>query len=142
MEHARRCAPDSHAFIVADGLPVGYLCWNEPSKEDLESARLTDLPKGLVDIDILIGEPGARGQGVGARALQLLVERLRLQPSVAFAGLGTSVSNTAALRCFAKAGFRLLREFQDSEWGRCLYVIAEVGGAGQQPDVLDVAQKD
>lgn len=139
MEHARRCAPESHALIVADGVPVGYLCWREPLKDELESAGLTDLPRGLVDIDILVGEPGARGRGVGARALQLLVERLRREPAVAFAGLGTSVSNTDALRCFANAGFRRLREFQDPEWGPCRYLIAEVRGAAQQGDEPDGA---
>jgi ribosomal protein S18 acetylase RimI-like enzyme len=129
MEHARQCAPEWHALVVAGGTPVGYLCWQVPPKEDLEAAYLTDLPRGLVDIDILIGEPGLLGQGVGSRALQLLLTRLRCEPSVAFAGLGTSVSNTNAIRCFEKAGFRLFREFQDPEWGPCTYLIAQVQGA-------------
>jgi len=142
MEHARRCAPESHALIVADGAPVGYLCWQEPPEDELNAACLTDLPKGLMDIDILIGEPSARGRGVGARALQLLVDRLRLEPSVAFAGLAASVSNASALRCYPKAGFRLFREFQDPEWGPCKYFIAEVQGAAQQQDEPDGVQKE
>lgn len=129
MQHARQCAPESHALIVADRAPVGYLCWQEPPKEELEAADLTDLPRGLVDIDILIGEPDLLGQGVGSRALELLLARLRCDPSVAFAGLGTSASNTNAIRCYEKAGFRLFREFQDPEWGPCQYLIAEVQGA-------------
>lgn len=126
IEHARRCAPESHALIAAEDAPVGYLCWQEPPQEELEAAGLADLPRGLVDIDILIGEPALRGQGVGVRALQLLLERLRLDPSVAFAGLGTSAANAHALRCFTKAGFRPFREFQDPEWGPCTYLVAEV----------------
>ncbi len=129
MEHATRCPPESHALVVADGAPVGYLCWQEPPKEELEAAGLTDVPEGLVDIDILIGEPALLGQGVGSRALEILVARLRSEQSVAFAGLGTSASNTNAIRCYAKAGFRLFREFQDPEWGPCKYLIAEVQGA-------------
>jgi aminoglycoside 6'-N-acetyltransferase len=129
MEHARQCAPESHALIVADGAPVGYLCWQEPPKEELEAAGLTDLPRGLVDIDILIGEADLLGQGIGSRALEILLARLRAEPAVAFAGLGTSASNTNAIRCYAKAGFRLFREFQDPEWGPCKYLIAEVQGA-------------
>ncbi len=129
MEHARQCAPESHALIVADGTPVGYLCWQEPPQEELEAAGLTDLPRGLVDIDILIGEPDLLGQGVGSRALELLLAGLGSEPSVTFAGLGTSVSNTNAIRCYTKAGFRLFREFQDPEWGPCKYLIAEVRGA-------------
>jgi len=129
MQHASACAPDSHALIVADGTPVGYLCWQEPPKQELEAAKLTDLPRGLVDIDILIGDAERLGHGVGARALELLLARLRSDPAVAFAGLGTSASNTHAIRCFEKAGFRLHREFQDQEWGLCKYLVAEVHGA-------------
>lgn len=126
MRHASTCPPDSHALIVADGAPVGYLCWQEPPKQELEAAELADLPSGLVDIDILIGDAGLLGQGVGSRALELLLARLRRDPSVAFAGLGASASNTNAIRCFEKAGFRLHQEFQDPEWGPCKYLIAEV----------------
>lgn len=131
MEHARQCRAESHALIVADGAPVGYLCWREPPAGELEAAGLADLPRGLVDVDILIGNPELLGQGVGSRALEILLARLRSEQAVAFAGLGTSVSNANAIRCFAKAGFRLFREFQDPEWGPCKYMIAEVRGGGR-----------
>lgn len=129
MQHARQCAPESHALIVVDRTAVGYLCWQEPPQEELEAADLADLPRGLMDIDILIGEPELLGQGVGSQALELLLARLRREPSVAFAGVGASASNTNAVRCYEKAGFRLFREFQDPEWGPCKYWIAEVQGA-------------
>jgi ribosomal protein S18 acetylase RimI-like enzyme len=129
MQHATEWAPESHALILADGTPVGYLCWQEPPKEELEAAELTDLPSGLVDTDILIGDADLLGRGIGSRALELLLARLRCDSSVAFAGLGTSVSNSNAIRCYEKAGFRLHREFQDPEWGPCKYLIAEVRGA-------------
>ncbi len=129
MQHARECAPESHALIVADGTPVGYLCWQEPPKGELEGAELADLPSGLVDIDILIGDADLLGHGVGSRALELLLARLRCDPSLAFAGLGTSASNANAIRCYEKAGFRLHQEFRDPEWGPCKYLIAELHGA-------------
>ena len=34
MQHASECAPESHALIVADGTPVGYLCWQEPPRRE------------------------------------------------------------------------------------------------------------
>ena len=94
--------------------------------EQVEAAGLTDVPNGLVDIDILIGDPALLGQGVGSRALELLLARLRRESPVAFAGVGTSVSNTRAVRCFERAGFRLHREFLDPEWGPCMYLIADL----------------
>lgn len=129
MEHATRCSPESHALIVADGAPVGYVCWQEPPAAELQAAGLDDIPKGLVDIDLLIGEPVLLGRGIGTRTLEILLARLRSDRAVAFAGLGTSMSNPRAIRCFAKAGFRLFREFHDPEWGPCQYLIAEVQGA-------------
>lgn len=126
MQHARECTPASHALIAVDGTPVGYVCWEQLPMKELEAADLTDLPSGVVDIDILVGEPGLLGRGIGPRALQLLLERLRSVPSVAFAGLGASTSNASAIRCFEKAGFRRHRSFQDPEWGPCTYLITEV----------------
>lgn len=126
MQHATACAPDSHALIVAEGTAAGYLCWQPPPDQELEAADLTDLPSGLVDIDILIGDPNLLGRGVGSRALKLLLARLGGDPSALFAGLGTSASNTHAIHCFEKAGFRLHREFLDPAWGPCKYLIAEV----------------
>jgi aminoglycoside 6'-N-acetyltransferase len=128
-DHATQSAPETHALIVADGVPVGYLCWQKPTRQEVEAADLTDLPEGLVDIDILIGEPELLGRGVGSQALQLLLARLCRKSSVSFAGLGTSVSNVRAMRAFERAGFRLFREFQDPEWGACNYLVADVRGA-------------
>ena len=129
LEDSARRSPDTHAVIVADGTPVGYLCWQRPPQEELEAAGLVDLPEGLVDIDILIGEPELVGQGVGPQALTLLIARLRENPLVSFAGLGTSVSNVCAIRAYEKAGFRLLREFQDPEAGPCRYMVVKVRDA-------------
>jgi len=126
LETMLKRAGDSHAVIVADGDPVGYLCWQTPPQEELEEAGLTDLPEDLVDIDVMIGELEAVGQGVGPRAIGLLLDRLRADPSVSFAGVGTSVSNKRAIRAAEKAGFGLFREFQDPESGPCLYMVAEL----------------
>lgn len=119
---------DTHAVITADGRPVGYLCWQRLSPSELEAAGLTDLPEGLVDIDILIGEPKLLGRGVGPRALVLLNTRLHGE-GVGFAGLGTSSSNRVAVRAFEKAGFRLFRDFEDPESGPCKYMVAQLRGA-------------
>lgn len=124
---------DSHSVIIADGRPVGYLCWQRPPPSELESAGLTDLPEDLVDIDILIGEPELLHCGVGPRALILLLARLGGE-GVSFAGLGASSSNRAAIRAFEKAGFRLFRDFEDPEFGTCKYLVAQIQGTVEQGD--------
>jgi len=129
MDHAARCGPEAHAIIVVDGTPVGYVCWQKPARHELDAAGLLDLPEGLVDIDILIGEPERLGQGIGSQALGLLLARLGRDSAIRFAGLGTSASNARAIRASERAGFRLFREFQDPEWGPCRYMVAPVRGA-------------
>jgi len=129
---------DTHAVITADGRPVGYLCWQRPSLSELEAAGLMDLPEDLMDIDILIGEPELLGRGIGPRALVLLLAKLRGE-GVRFAGLGTSTSNRVAIRAFEKAGFRVLRDFEDPEFGPCKYMVAQLSGAAEQPATGDAA---
>lgn len=63
MEQVMRCVPEMPAVVAADGVAVDYLCWQKPPRQELEAADLTDLPEGLVDIDLLIGAPAARGRG-------------------------------------------------------------------------------
>lgn len=130
IQQVGECAPESHALIAIEGIPVGYLCWRRPPEHELEAADLADLPRGLVDIDICIGDVSAVGRGAGSRALELLLTRLRCDPAVAFAGVGTSASNTNAIRCFEKAGFVPHRGFQDPQWGPCQYFVQDVSGAG------------
>lgn len=126
MDHAARCGPETQAIIVADVRPVGYVCWRKPAREELEAAGIADLADGLVDIDIFVGEPDWLGRGIGSRALGLLLARLRNDPTIHFAGLGTSSSNQRAILAFERAGFRLYREFLDPRWGDCRYLVAEV----------------
>lgn len=129
MDDALHRPPDTCHIVEADGDPVGYLCWQRPPREPLTAAGLADLPEGLVDIDILIGEPTATGRGIGPHALGLLLRRLRADPSATHAGVGTSVANARAIRAFEKAGFRQFGEFNDPAFGRCLYLTVDLADA-------------
>lgn len=101
------------ALILVDNTPIGYLCWQIPTAQELVDAGLTDLPANLVDIDIMIGEPSALGHGYGPRALSLLLTKLR-DEGVQIVGMATSESNQRARKAFKKAGFGLFRAFTES----------------------------
>ncbi len=131
-----RRPPGSHALIVADGVPVGYLCWGPPAADELAAAGLMDLPDALVDIDILIGEPQFVGHGIGPRALCLLLDRLRTRSDVRWAGVGTARSNQVAIAAFEKAGCRLFTEFEDPDSGPCKYMVVDL----REPAVEPVAR--
>ncbi len=105
--------PVTQAMITADARPVGYLCWQRPTQEELAQAGLTDMPGDLMDIDIMIGEPDALGQGIGPAALGELLDRLRGE-GVLLVGLAAANDNRRALRAYTKAGFRHFRDFQEA----------------------------
>lgn len=103
----------TEALIEADAQPVGYLCWQIPSLEELAAAGLHDLRGDLVDVDILIGEPAALGQGIGPEALAQLSAKLRAD-GVRVVGLAAAIANRRALKAYEKAGFRPFRDFAEA----------------------------
>jgi aminoglycoside 6'-N-acetyltransferase len=109
-ERIDRHLPADSAMINADAIPVGYICWQEPTKQELAEAGLESLPHGLVDIDIMIGDPNYLGQGVGPQALSLLLSQLSAD-GVKIVGLATTVSNERALKAYEKVGFIRYRRF-------------------------------
>jgi aminoglycoside 6'-N-acetyltransferase len=120
----------ANALIVRDGRPVGYLSWRKVTRETLDSLGLQQVPAGSVDIDILIGETGDVGRGLGPKALALLVDRLRADPTVPLAGLTPSVDNLVAQRAYEKAGFRKLREYDAPGFGRGVLMVIRLNGEG------------
>jgi aminoglycoside 6'-N-acetyltransferase len=116
----------AHALIDVDGRPVGYLRWQRVGRETLDALGLSEIPAGSVDIDILIGEPDCLGRGVGPRALELLIERLRDDKSVPLIGLSPSIDNVAAQRAYLRAGFRKAREYDAPGFGRCALMLMQL----------------
>ena len=112
--------PGTAAVIAWDGRPVGVLCWQVPTREELEDAGLADLPRDLVDVDVLIGETDARGHGVAPEALRQLCARLREQ-GVRLVGLGAANANEPALVAYARAGFAPYRDFAEDGEGYRYY---------------------
>ena len=108
--------PATVAVIAWDGRPVGVLCWQTPTREELEEAGLADLPDDLVDVDVLVGETDARGHGVAPEALRQLCGRLR-ERGVRLVGMGAAEANAPALVAYARAGFVPYRDFDEDGEG-------------------------
>jgi len=117
----------TEAFIEVDSAPVGFVCWQTPSPEELAAAGLGDLPHDIIDVDIMIGDPGLLGRGVGPAALAQLLSRLRVD-GVRLVGLAAAVANTRALRAYEKAGFRPYRDFQEAGED-CRYLVQRLDAA-------------
>ena len=129
LEKILRRAPGDSAVIEVGGIPIGYLCWQSLSQDEIETAGLKGLPEGIVDIDILIGVDEAVGRGIGPRALFLLMSRLQVDFQVSSVGVGASALNKSAIRAFEKAGFRLFQEFHDLKFGECKYMVLNLDDA-------------
>ena len=108
------------AMIEADGAKVGLVLWGHPSRAELDAAGLSDVPGAVVDIDIMIGEQDALGRGIGTEALRQVAASALADPEVPFLIAAAMAGNDASLRAFAKASFRVDREFEDPVSGPCL----------------------
>ena len=86
-------------IISHHATPIGIVCWQTPTAAELSEAGLSDLPAGLIDIDIMIGDSKYLYQGHGTRALTLVIEQLWSQ-GVTWIGLATQTANTPALEIF------------------------------------------
>jgi RimJ/RimL family protein N-acetyltransferase len=100
--------------ITLNNAPIGLACWQVPTAKELMDAGLSDLPKSLVDIDIMLGEVSFLGLGHGTRALGLLAKYLK-QQGVGWIGLAAKKSNQAANRSFGKVGCIPFRDFTEDD---------------------------
>ena len=90
--------------IITDrGEPVGYIQWTDlwVWVPDLPY----DLPKGTVDLDILIGEPTAMGRGLGPAAVAAVVAQVTADCNPPLFSMFTSAANERAMRAYEKIGF-------------------------------------
>jgi aminoglycoside 6'-N-acetyltransferase len=119
-------AAGSHALIALDGVAVGYVRWQHVDRETLDELGLHAIPENSVDIDILIGSEADTARGVGPMALEQLAATFLQDATVPVLGLTTSVDNLRAQRAFAKAGFRILLQYDPSGHGLCHLMIRDL----------------
>lgn len=112
-------------IICADDKPVGYLYVERAIRELLDANNLHEIPDGSIDVDIFIGESDYLGFGIGAGALELLLEELFADPTVPMVQLTTSVENTRAQTSFQNVGFKPIKEIDTDEYGRCLVMVTQ-----------------
>lgn len=102
---------------MVDDIPVGYIQWEQVLRAELDAAGLTDIPEQTLDIDIAIGVPDFLGQGLGSRAIGLVIDSVSHDQSIPMIMMATSVDNVVAQRSFEKAGFHRVRKFNDPDYG-------------------------
>lgn len=101
-----------NAYIIHVGeIPIGYI--QAYNAHDFSRTKpLTGLPEKLAAFDIFIGEPDYVHQGIGSRALRQFLDTL-YDEGYAYAFADPATANTAAIKAYGKAGFKIVQEHPD-----------------------------
>jgi len=102
-EPVRRC------IVHLDGDPIGFLQFYEYIDAWKPAIDLKPDDHGVWGIDVYLGEPHLHGRGIGTRLVRGVAERLVSDHGAARVVIDPHVGNTAAVRCYEKAGFLRLR---------------------------------
>ncbi len=107
------------ACIICDaGKPIGYIQIYNAYDFPALVRGLSGLPKKLGAFDILIGDKEYLGQNIGSKTITKFFNQYAHQYSHMF--VDPDPRNTAAIKCYEKAGFKRLFEQQDpTEVGCC-----------------------
>jgi aminoglycoside 6'-N-acetyltransferase len=105
--------PSDHYLIVVDGAPVGmietYLVSDHPDWD-----AIVQVGEGVAGVDLLIGEEGLTGRGLGPRILEAFTSDVVFaSPGIHACVAAVDEANRRSWRAFAKAGFRYVRDVEE-----------------------------
>jgi len=103
-------------IVYLDGRPIGMMSWERFGDFDflMRDYQVTD-PKAC-NCDVLIGDPTAAHRGLGApMVLKFLREIVYVHPDVTTCFIDPEAANAIAIRVYARAGFRFVRDVKDDE---------------------------
>jgi len=105
--------PTDHYLIVLDGGPVGmvetYLVSDHPDWE-----AIVQVGEGVAGVDLLIGEEGLIGRGLGPQVLEAFTREVVFGRRATHACVAAvEEANRRSWRAFEKAGFRYVRDIEE-----------------------------
>jgi aminoglycoside 6'-N-acetyltransferase len=106
-------APGTTAYLVIelDGDAIGLIQWYRLADEPDYASAIGESPVGTAGVDLLVGELGAIGRGVGPRVIDAFVRTVVFgAEDVTRCVAGPEIANTRSIRAFEKAGFRAVRD--------------------------------
>ena len=122
-------------MLVYRGTPVGYIQYY--SIEGSSAGKLgIEATKGIYGVDLFIGLPELWSKGIGTAALSGLVEYLFVILQADQVIIDPIASNSRAIRCYEKCGFKMKkllpgRELHEGEYWDCrLMAISREDFAG------------
>lgn len=120
---ARNESAITQCVVLHQGAPLGYVQFYPLDAADLAEYAY---PPGLraFGMDLFIGEPEQWGRGLGTRLVAGVVGHLIAAHGAQRVTLDPHVDNPRAIRCYEKAGFRIVRllprhELHEGKWRDC-----------------------
>lgn len=115
-----------HYLALVDGSPVGWIQCYAPDDDDEDAAQWYRLgvPRSTAGIDYLVGEPSARGTGLGSAMIRAFVDQVvfATHPDWTHVAASPFAANVASCRALEKAGFRFIGTFDDPDGPCSVYV--------------------
>jgi RimJ/RimL family protein N-acetyltransferase len=120
---------DTFGYLAQlDGNPIGYIQYYYlDTSEAKTGAHLpVELPETSVGTDQFIGDPNYLYKGYGTQFIKAFIDYLRIiEPQVTTIIVDPEPTNTAAIRCYEKVGFKRVTEY-DTPYGRALLMRYDV----------------
>jgi RimJ/RimL family protein N-acetyltransferase len=110
-------------LVLGDGMPIGYI-QSYVAKDSGDGWWPDEQDPGVRGIDQFLAHAEQLGRGVGTAMVRAFVRRLFADPAVTRIQTDPSPSNSRAIRCYEKAGFRRLDEI-DTPDGRALLMVCD-----------------
>jgi len=107
-------------LACADGQPVGFL-QVYVAMEAGDGWWEEERDPGVRGIDQFVADANQLGQGLGSAMVRAFIEELFRDPAVTRVQADPSPKNARAIRCYQKAGFRVIGEI-DTPDGRAVLV--------------------
>jgi len=111
-------AADMAAFLRRLDEPGNHVFWARDRDGFCATLSIDggDAEDGLAHLRWFIADARTRGQGVGGRLIERAIAAVR-EDGAAGVYLWTFAGLDAARRVYEKAGFRLVKEIEDTTWG-------------------------
>jgi aminoglycoside 6'-N-acetyltransferase Ib len=117
-------APSRPYFALADGAPIGYIQWYQPTAFHHEGWWLDEHDPGVRGIDQFLAFPEHLNRGIGSAMIRAFVAELFSDPHVTRIQTDPDRTNARAIRCYEKAGFMAAGEVETPD-GRALLMYCD-----------------
>ncbi len=109
--------PTYHYIALADGRPAGF--FQTYLYGDYPDAAAMSLDQGAAGVDLFVADEEATGRGLGTELLRRFVDEYAFAlPGVTHCIAEPEEANRASIRAFEKAGFHIVRGWDNPEDGK------------------------